>query len=103
MGFKFGNLLSKSTNKFYSTLFNPDTTLGKFNRTMDPAGKMVADDAIEQTTPIVAPPTPEPLAMPDEEAVAAARRRKAAQMRGRGGRQGTIDTTVVGGDPLLGG
>lgn len=88
------DLLDKPTNKFYSTLFSEKTALGKFNRTMDPAGRYVADDAIEKTTPITDADVPieAPVTMPgsDDEAVRRARRRKIASMQARSGRQSTL-------------
>jgi hypothetical protein len=86
--------LDKPTRKFYGTLFNKNTALGKLNRTLDPAGKKVADDAIEKTTPIteddvqIAKPLPMPDA--DSEAVGRARRRRIAQQRSQSGRESTF-------------
>lgn len=88
------SFLSKSTNKFYSTLFNRDTLLGKVNRTLDPLTTKIADDAIEKTSPVPEAVLPEPVAMPgmDDEAVRRARRRKIAGIQSQGGRASTIYT-----------
>lgn len=88
------SFLSSSTNKFYSTLFNPNTGLGKFNRTFDPAGKAVADDAIEKTSPVPDAVLPPPVVMPtiDNEEVQRARRRRIAQQQAQSGRASTIYT-----------
>ena len=94
--------LSGITKSFYGTLFNKNTFMGKVNRTLDPFGREVADDAMERLTPKPPPaPGPAPLAMPDadNEAVAAARRRKMAAMKNRGGRA----STILGGEDSLGG
>lgn len=108
MGFSFGNLgglLSKSTNQFYGSLFNKNTLLGKINRTLDPAGRTIADDATGQIAAAEAAknvaPEAAPVVMPDAdgEAVAAARRRKMAAMKNRGGRA----STILGGEDRLGG
>lgn len=98
------SFLSKSTNKFYSTLFNRDTFLGKLNRTLDPLGREVADDAIEKTTPVPDAVLPPPVAMPgmDDEAVRRARRRKIAGIQSQGGRASTIYTDGDGSAKLGG-
>lgn len=89
-----GDLLANSTKKFYGTIFNKDTALGKLNRTFDPAGRYVADKAVEDLT---APPplaVSAPIAMPgsDDEAVRLARRRKIASVQASSGRASTIYT-----------
>lgn len=97
-----GSALSKSTNKFYDTLFDDSTALGKWNSWTDPAGKLVADDAIEKTTPQVEPTLPN-ITMPtsDDEAVKRARRKKIASAQSGSGRASTIYTDT--GDARLGG
>jgi hypothetical protein len=97
------NLLDKPTNKFYGTLFNKNTALGKLNRAMDPAGKKIADDAIEKTTPLEAPQLEAPPTMPtsDDEAVRRARRRRIAMAQQQGGRQSTMLSNA--GEARLGG
>ncbi len=101
MGFSLSGL----TKSFYGTVFNKNTLLGKVNRTLDPAGKMVADDALGQIetaeaekrgSPVVATV---PMPDADNEAVAAARRRKMVAMKSRGGRA----STILGGEDALGG
>lgn len=93
------DLLDKPTNKFYGSLFNKDTTLGKWNRFVDPVTTKIADDAVEKTTPITDADVPieAPVTMPgsDDEAVRRARRRKIASMQARSGRQSTL---MSGGD-----
>ena len=99
------NILDKPTNKFYSTLFNKDTALGKLNRAVDPLTTKIADDAVEKTTPqdltAIAPPAPPTMPTSDDEAVRRARRRRIAVAQSQGGRQSTILSTS--GDAKLGG
>lgn len=90
-----GELLSKGTQKFYGTIFDQDTALGKWNRLTDPAGAYIGDDALEKTGKQVEQPLPAPPPMPagtDDEAVRRARRKKIATMQASSGRASTIYT-----------
>jgi hypothetical protein len=99
------NILDKPTNKFYSTVFNKDTALGKWNRALDPLTTKVADDAVEKTTPLdlstAVPPAPPVMPTSDDEAVKRARRRRIAVAQQQGGRASTIFTGS--GEAKLGG
>lgn len=63
--------------------------------TLDPAGLFTSKD----TTTVVQAEAPPAMPDPDGEAVAAAKRRKLAAMKQRGGR----DSTILAGEDTLGG
>jgi hypothetical protein len=70
--------------------------IGNFTKsTVDPFGLYTTKD----TTKTVTAPATAAMPNPDGEAVAAARRRKLAEMQARGGRQ----STILGEQDLLGG